>query len=135
MSLEDISRYKDTHAFLAPSQPAWLRYTESHLLDMYRQQSAQEKGTRLHAWAEESIKLGIWQKQRTNNMLYNYVNDAIVTQNSMLTTIFYVEPEIKSMVNDFKSMICNSTKTISDGYSYMTLARAAKSNSVYSMTN
>lgn len=67
--------------------------------------------------------------------LNQYVNDSIVAQNSMLTTIFYVEPEIKSMVNDFKSMICNSTKTISDGYSYMTLARSAKSNSVYSMTN
>ncbi len=77
MSLEGISNYKDKHAFLAPSQPAWLRYTESHLLEMYRQESAQEKGTKLHEWAENTIRLGIWQKQRTNIMLYNYVNDAI----------------------------------------------------------
>lgn len=77
MPLEDISKYEGTHAFLSPSQPAWLRYTESHLLEMYRQENAREKGTRLHAWAEETIKLGIFQKQRTNNMLYNYVNDGI----------------------------------------------------------
>lgn len=62
MSLEGISNYKDKHAFLAPSQPAWLRYTESHLLEMYRQESAQEKGTKLHEWAENTIRLGIWQK-------------------------------------------------------------------------
>lgn len=77
MALEDISKYKGTHAFLSPSQPAWLRYTESHLLDMYRQERATEKGTRLHAWAEETIRLGINQPTRTRNMLYNYVNDAI----------------------------------------------------------
>ena len=53
MALEDISKYEGTHAFLSPSQPAWLRYTEDHLLEMYRQATAQERGTRLHAWKEE----------------------------------------------------------------------------------
>ena len=77
MALEDISKYEGTHAFLSPSQPAWLRYTEDHLLEMYRQATAQERGTRLHAWAEETIRLGITQPQRSKNMLYNYVNDAI----------------------------------------------------------
>lgn len=77
MSLEDISNYKGTHAFLSPSQPAWLRYTEGHLLDMYRQESAKEMGTRLHAWAEETIKLGLTQSTRSNKILSCYVNDAI----------------------------------------------------------
>lgn len=76
MTSEDISKYSGTHAFLSPSQPAWLRYTESHLLDMYRQENAREMGTRLHAWAEETIRLGINQP-RTKNILACYVNDAI----------------------------------------------------------
>ena len=75
MSSEDISKYEGTHAFLSPSQPAWLRYTESHLIDMFRQEDAKERGTRLHAWAEETIRLGIEQKSR--GMLGQYVNDAI----------------------------------------------------------
>lgn len=84
MSLEDISRYKGTHAFLSPSQPAWLRYTESHLIERYREESATERGTKLHAWAEDTINLGIMQPNRTKNSLYNYVNDAIG---------FHMEPE------------------------------------------
>lgn len=75
MPLEDISKYEGTHAFLSPSQPAWLRYTDTHLLDMYRQARATEMGTRLHAWAEETINLGIEQKNRT--ILGQYVNDAL----------------------------------------------------------
>lgn len=77
MNSEDTSRLEGQHAFLSPSQPAWLRYSDSHLIDMYRQESAKQKGTRLHAWAEETIKLGITQPLKTENSLYNFVNDAI----------------------------------------------------------
>ena len=75
MPLEDISKYEGTHAFLSPSQPAWLRYTDSHLVEVYRQAKAKEMGTRLHAWAEETIQLGIEQKNKT--VLGQYVNDAL----------------------------------------------------------
>lgn len=84
MALEDISKYEGTHAFLSPSQPAWLRYTEDHLLEMYRQETAQERGTRIHAWAAETINLGFTQKGSQKNALYLYVNDAIG---------FHMEPE------------------------------------------
>lgn len=77
MQLDDISKYKDTHAFLSPSQSSWLRYDEAHLIERYREEDAKAKGTRIHAWAEETILLGYMQPQRTKNMLYNYVNDAI----------------------------------------------------------
>lgn len=77
MSLDDILKREEKHAFLSPSQPAWLRYSDTHLVDMYRQENAKQKGTRLHAWAEETIKLGITQPLHTENALYNFVNDAI----------------------------------------------------------
>lgn len=77
MNSEDISKYEGQHAFLSPSSPAWLRYNDTHLIDMYRQENAKVMGTKLHAWAEDTIKLGITQKFGTENALYNFVNDAI----------------------------------------------------------
>ena len=40
--------------------------------------------------------------------LNQYVNDAIVTQNKMLSTALYIEPEIKSLVENLKVMNKNS---------------------------
>lgn len=40
--------------------------------------------------------------------LNQYVNDAIVTQNKMLSTALYIEPEIKSLAENLKVMNNNS---------------------------
>lgn len=67
---------KDKHAFLAPSSPAWLNYDQDKLLRVYANMEAAKQGVRLHAWAHETIELGI--KQQDNGKTINmYINDAI----------------------------------------------------------
>ena len=44
--------------------------------------------------------------------LNQYVNDAIVTQNKMLSTALYIEPEIKTLVENLKAMNSNSNGRI-----------------------
>ena len=64
------------HAPFSPSQPSWLRYDDQKALDVYLNKKAAEIGTRLHAWAKETIDLGIKQP-RSRKTIYAYVNDAI----------------------------------------------------------
>lgn len=64
------------HAFLSPSQNAWLNYDEDKLRDRYYTRLAAAHGTRLHELAKELILL----KQnlpRSKKTLNAYVNDAI----------------------------------------------------------
>lgn len=64
------------HAPFSPSQPSWLRYDDDKAIEVYMNRKAAEMGTRLHAWAKETIDLGLKQP-RTKKTLYAYVNDAI----------------------------------------------------------
>ena len=64
------------HAPFSPSQPAWLRYDDEKLIISYKNKQAAIIGTELHAWAEQTINLGIKQP-RSKKTLYSYVNDAI----------------------------------------------------------
>lgn len=64
------------HAPFGASQSSWLRYDDTKAIERYQSQKARERGTRLHAWAKETIDLGIKQP-RSNKTLYAYVNDAI----------------------------------------------------------
>ena len=64
------------HAFLSPSQNAWLNYDEEKLKRIVTNSRAIKLGTRLHELASELIEL----KQklpRSNKTLNAFVNDAI----------------------------------------------------------
>lgn len=79
------------HAILSPSQPCWIRYGDDRLVEYAINKSAAERGTRLHAWAAETIKLGIRQtvprgKVRT---LESYINDAISLHMDPEVTLYY----------------------------------------------
>lgn len=64
------------HAFLSASKWHWLNYDDERMVDIYRNAKAAERGTILHAYAAQSIKLG--QKlPRSKKTLNMYVNDAI----------------------------------------------------------
>lgn len=76
------------HAPFSASQPSWLRYDDAKALDVYHNKKSAEMGTRLHAWAAETIKLGIKQP-RSNKTLYRYVNDAIGYQMEPEVVLFY----------------------------------------------
>lgn len=85
------SNLEGLHAPFSPSQPSWLNYSDDHLMDVYANKKAAEMGTRLHAWACETIKLKRKQP-RTHNTIDMYVNDAIG---------FHMQPEVVLYYSDF----------------------------------
>lgn len=76
------------HAFLSASKYHWLNYDEERLVDSYRRNAATARGTRLHAFAAECIRLGqrLPKNQGTINM---YVNDAIGYRMSPEVLLYY----------------------------------------------
>lgn len=64
------------HAFLGASKYHWIRYDEDKLVESYSNWQAAQRGTRLHEFASECIKLGI-KLPRTKSTLNMFVNDAI----------------------------------------------------------
>ena len=76
------------HAPFSPSQPSWLRYSDEKALDVFANRKAAEMGTRLHAWAKETIDLGIKQP-RSKKTIYAYVNDAIGFKMNTEVVLYY----------------------------------------------
>ena len=66
----------DQHAFLSPSNYHWINYTDEKLETRYTAAVAARRGTDLHDFAHEAIRLGIKlpNSKRTINL---YVNDGI----------------------------------------------------------
>ena len=78
------------HAVFPASQSSWLRYDDDKALEVYANRKAAELGTRLHAWAAETIKLGIKQP-KSKKTIYQYVNDAIGFKMEPEVVLFYSE--------------------------------------------
>lgn len=76
------------HAPFSPSQSSWLRYNDEKAVETYLNRKAAEMGTRLHAWAKETIDLGIKQP-RSQKTIYAYVNDAIGFKMSTEVILYY----------------------------------------------
>lgn len=92
MNFEKHLELRDKHSFLSPSNYAWLRYTPEHMAEMYEKYRAMERGTKLHAFAKESIELGIKLSTRPRTTLALYVNDAIG---------FSMTPEVPLYYSDY----------------------------------
>ena len=82
------SNLEGLHAPFGASQSAWLRYDDEKILATYNNMKAKEMGTRLHAWAKETIDLGIKQP-RSKKTIYAYVNDAIGYKMDTEVVLFY----------------------------------------------
>lgn len=78
------------HAIFPASQSAWLRYDDEKALEVYANRKAAELGTKLHAWAKDTIDLGIKQP-RSKKTIYAYVNDAIGFKMDTEVVLFYSE--------------------------------------------
>lgn len=78
------------HAPFSASQSAWLRYDDNKAIEAYERKKSAELGTRLHAWAKETIDLGIKQP-KSKKTLYEYVNDAIGFKMSTEVVLFYTD--------------------------------------------
>lgn len=64
------------HAFLSPSKYHWLNYTDDKLRLAYQRHLATLRGTDLHAYAEQAIRLKRRQP-RNSDSVNMYINDAI----------------------------------------------------------
>lgn len=90
MNFVKHSALEGLHAPFSASNSSWLRYDDDKALAVYQNKKAAERGTRLHAWAKETIDLGIRQP-RSKKTLYSYVNDAIGFRMSTEVVLFYSE--------------------------------------------
>jgi hypothetical protein len=76
MNFNKHSNLKGLHAFLGASNYHWLNYDDERLLTVWNNAQAAKRGTELHDWAAQCIKLNRRQP-RTKETLCMYVNDAI----------------------------------------------------------
>lgn len=78
------------HAFLGASKYHWINYDESKLIESYSKFTAAQRGTVLHDFAAQCIRLGqkLPKSRKTLNM---YVNDAIGFRMTVEQVLFYSE--------------------------------------------
>ena len=76
------------HAYLGASTYHWINYDEEKLAASYKKRLATLKGTLLHEYACNAIKLKIKQKS-TPKTLNMYINDAIGFKMSPETVLYY----------------------------------------------
>jgi len=78
------------HAFLGASKYHWINYDETKVIDAYSKFMAAQKGTELHEFAAQCIRLGqkLPKSKKTLNM---YVNDAIGFKMIPEQPLFYSE--------------------------------------------
>ncbi len=77
-----------THAFLSASKHHWTNYDDDKFLDVYAKHRAAQRGTELHDFASNAIRLGI-KLPRANKTLNLYVNDGIGFKMRPEVTLFY----------------------------------------------
>lgn len=78
------------HAYLGASKYHWLNYDEDKLKNSYMNFLATQKGTELHDFAAQAIKLGV-KLQKTKATLNMYVNDAIGFKMTPEQPLYYSE--------------------------------------------
>lgn len=78
------------HAFLGASKYHWINYDKDRLVESYSNYMAAQRGTELHAFAAQCIKLGqrLPKSHKTLNM---YVNDAVGFRMSPEQVLYYSE--------------------------------------------
>jgi len=84
------SNLAGTHAFLSPSNPSWLNYDEEKLDKLFFMSMAAKRGTDLHAFAHEAIRLRV-KLPEGNKTLNMYVNDGIGYDMSCEQLLYFSE--------------------------------------------
>lgn len=88
MNFNEHSQLEGRHAFLSPSNYHWIHYTDDKLVLRYRSHRAAIRGTELHNFAHEAIRLGI-KLPKTKTTLNMYVNDAIGYKMDVEQPLYY----------------------------------------------
>jgi hypothetical protein len=90
MNFNVHSNLEGKHAYLSASKYSWLNYTEDKLKDAYARSVAAQKGTMIHEFAANCIKLR--QKlPKSEKTLNKYVNDAIGYKMHAEKILYYSE--------------------------------------------
>lgn len=90
MNFKKHSDLEGKHAFLSASKYHWINYDEEKLSDTYLKYLATQRGTELHAFACQCIRLGV-KLPRTRKTLNMYVNDAIGYKMTPEQLLYYSE--------------------------------------------
>ncbi len=90
MNFTNHSNLVGQHSFLSPSKYHWVRYDNDKLTYAFYKHDAALKGTREHAWACETIKLG-FKQAKSKKTIYMYINDAIGFQMNCEQVLYYSE--------------------------------------------
>ena len=88
MLFNSHSNLAGRHAFLSPSTYHWINYDDQKLDARFIAAMAAQRGTELHAFAHEAIRLGI-KLPKTSKTLHLYVNDAIGYRMSPEQPLYY----------------------------------------------
>lgn len=81
-------KLENAHAPFSASTPTWLNYDVDKAIAVFNNKKAAEMGTKMHAWAKQTIDLGIKQP-KSKKTLYQYVNDAIGFRMDTEVVLFY----------------------------------------------
>lgn len=76
MNWNSYPNLEGMHAFLSASKFHWIRYDDDKLIETFTKAMAARRGTEIHAFAAEAIRLGI-KLPKSNQTLNMYVNDAL----------------------------------------------------------
>jgi hypothetical protein len=90
MLFRQHSNIAGRHAFLSPSNYHWINYQPEDLDNRFVTSMAAQRGTELHAFAHQAIRLGVKLPQRRTT-LNMYVNDAIGYRMTPEQPLFYSE--------------------------------------------
>lgn len=88
MNFNKHLKFEGQHAFLGASKYHWINYSEDKVAESYSRFLATQKGTQLHEFAAQCIRLG--QKlPKSKKTLNAYVNDAIGFKMTPEQILFY----------------------------------------------
>lgn len=76
MNFNAHSKLEGKHAFLGASKYHWVNYSDDKLVETFKKAFAAARGTELHEFAKEAIRLKI-RLPKSKKTLNSYVNDAI----------------------------------------------------------
>lgn len=90
MNFNKHSNLEGQHAFLGASKYHWINYSDDKVADSFYKFLATQKGTALHEFAAQCIKLGI-KLPRSKKTLNMYVNDGIGFRMSPEQVLYFSE--------------------------------------------
>lgn len=90
MNFNEHFKLAGQHAFLSASNYHWVNYDLDKLTERFINSQAAKRGTELHAFAHQAIKLGI-KMPKTSKTLHSYVNDAIGYRMDPEQILYYSE--------------------------------------------